>query len=63
MNKVIRKCSHMQAGRAAACVTPPMMTVPGSPANENHWGHLICNFIEGVPEELAEEVAEKEDEV
>jgi hypothetical protein len=67
MHKVIRNISsQMQTGRAAACVTPPMVTVPESPANKNHWGHLIwmfCNFREGETEEAPEEVAEEAAEV
>jgi hypothetical protein len=69
MQKVVRKISYMQAGRAAACITAPMVTVPESPANKDHWGHLIwmfCNFREEVTgeaaEEIAGEVAEEEDE-
>jgi signal recognition particle receptor subunit beta len=58
MQKVVRKISYMQAGRAAACVTAPMVTVPESPADKDHWGHLIwmfCNFREEVAGEAAEE--------
>lgn len=64
MQKMFREiCSYMQAGRAAACVPPPMVTVPESPSNKDYWVHLIrmfCNFKEQVAGEAVEEEDEEE---